>query len=404
MKTIIRYSRNVLMFFLISSLTILLSNCQRYGQDNFLPMVDEDSDRPEWAGGNTDANEHIKGNDESGTTRGGDYGDLYVLLRDADGVPIMTSIDVDLDNVIEDDEYFVQPIDAITGDVIELDQYGEIPLEANPIEVDFGRLNIVRSPQSVLDQAFEEAMKVIEAGDDFTLDFCGRLSIWNYDLVVTDSLVLTKTIDSPRENMAMYQYLMNFMYEETAENNNENRLAFLAQYQIDPLLLAASCFAAGSDKTGTVDIDEVVYINGFLDCCGLNPILNEYEYDFNHDNKYYYNFSAPREGDAQFQYGRGIYDDRYIQYLVWNNVYYPLDENGVSDGPVFSIREVFEMMTPADFGGIGDKPQFTYEWASFDHTRVQGFAIAVDDAVQVLDYVHGDSNIIFLPNYEEPTP
>ncbi|WP_167618976.1 hypothetical protein [Maribellus sediminis] len=400
MKTIIRYSRYVFIFLVSCCLTLLLSNCQRYGQDSVFPLVDEDSDRPEWAGGETDSNEHIKGNDESGTTRGGDYGDLYVLLRDDDGVPTMTSIDVNLDGLIQDDEYFVQPIDAITGEVIELDQYGEVPETATPIEVDFGRLNIVRSPQSVLDQAFEEAMKVIEAGDDFTLDFCGRLSIWNYDLVVTDSLVLTKTIDSPRENMAMYQYLMKYMYEET-EESTPNRMALLADYEIDPLLLAAGCFSAGSDKTGTVDIDEVVYINGFLDCCGLNPILNEHDYDFNNDENYYFNFSEPRLGDAQFQYNRGIYDDRYIQFLVWDNIYYPIKEDGTSDGPVFSIFDIFE--GNVDFKGIGSQPQFTYRWNQFSHERVQGFAIAVDDAVQVLDFVHGDSNILFLPNYE-PEP
>ncbi|WP_372648857.1 hypothetical protein, partial [Draconibacterium sp.] len=331
MKTIIRYTRYVFFLLLMSCLTILLSNCQK---GDFFTNVDDDSDRPEWAGGNTEANDHIKGNDESGTTRGGDYGDLYVLIRDDNGVPKMTSIDVDMDGEIEDDEYFVQPIDAITRTVIELDQYGEVPESANPIEVDFGRLNIVRSPQSVLDQAFEEAMKVIEAGDDFTLDFCGRLSIWNYDLVITDSLVLTKTIDSPRENMALYQYLMTYMYENTVENNYANRLAFLGAYEIDALLMAAGCFSAGSDKTGTVDIDEVVYINGFLDCCGLNPILNDHDYDFNHDNNYYFNFTEPRLGDAQFQYNRGIYKDRFIQYLVWNNVYYPVNEDGVSEGPV----------------------------------------------------------------------
>ncbi|WP_163325265.1 hypothetical protein [Draconibacterium mangrovi] len=394
MKTIIRTARYVFFLLLMSCLTILLSNCQK---GDVLPHVDDDSDRPEWAGGNTDDNTHIKGNDESGTTRGGDYGDLYVLLRDDNGVPTMTWRDLDADSEQDDDEFFVQPIDAL-GNEIELDQYGEVPEGAPVIEVDFGRLNIVRSPQSVLDQAFEEAMKVIDFGDDFTLDFCGRLSIWNYDLVVTDSLVLTKTIDSPRENMAIYQYLMKYMYENTVENNNANRLAFLDAYQIDALLLAAGCFSAGSDKTGTVDIDEVVYINGFLDCCGLNPIENDYDYDFNHENNYYFNFTEPRLGDAQFQYNRGIYEDRYIQFLVWDNVYYPLNEEGVSEGPVFSIYDIFEGMV--EFKGIGAQPQFTYRWNQFSHDKVQGFAIAIDDAVQVLDYVHGDSNIIFLPNYQ----
>ncbi|WP_372653389.1 hypothetical protein, partial [Draconibacterium sp.] len=182
------------------------------------------------------------------------------------------------------------------------------------------------------------------------------------------------------------------------ENNYANRLAFLDAYEIDALLMAAGCFSAGSDKTGTVDIDEVVYINGFLDCCGLNPILNDHDYDFNHDNNYYFNFTEPRLGDAQFHYNRGVYEDRYIQFLVWNNVYYPVNEDGVSEGPVFSIYDIFE--GNVDYKGIGAQPQFTYMWGSFAHDKVQGFVIAIDDAVQVLDYVHGDSNIIFLPNYQ----
>ncbi|MDX8339365.1 hypothetical protein SLH46_09245 [Draconibacterium sp. IB214405] len=393
MKTIFRYSRIVFLFFILCCMTILLSNCQK---EDFIALSDEDSDQPEWAGGDTDANDHIQANEESGTTRGGDYGDLYVLLRDANGVPSMTWRDLDEDGEQDDDEFFVQPIDA-DGNKIELDQFGEVPEGAPVIEVDFGRLNIVRSPQSVLDQAFEEAMKVINAGDDFTLDYCGRLSIWNYN--DNDVLVLTKTIDSPRENMAMYQYLMKYMYEETEENNNQNRMGFLGEtYHIDPLLLATGCFSAGSDKTGTVDIDEVVYINGFLDCTGLNPILNEHDYDFNNDENYYWNFTEPRLGDAQFQYKRDIYKDRYIQFLVWDNEYFPLDENGISQGPVFSIYEIFE--GEVDYKGIGDQPEFTYDWSLSDHTKVLGFAIAIDDAVQVLDFIHGDSNIIFLPNYQ----
>lgn len=392
MKIAMFYSRKGLAILLTLLIIGVFSQCQR--PDGVGPGLaeDTDSDAPEWAGGNTDDNDHINQNDDSGTTRGGDYGDLYVLLRDDNGVPEMTTVDVNQDGVIQDDEYFVQPIDE-DGNEIELDQYGEVPEGSPVIEVDFGRLNIVRSPQSVLDQALGEAIAAINSGNKYTLDFCGRLSIWSDDVFI-------KTIDSPRENMAMYQYLMNFMFEETAENNYNNQLAFLANYQIDALMLAAGCFAAGSDKTGTVDIDEVVYINGFLDCTGLNKILNEYEYDFNNDNKYYFNFTEPIEGEAQFQYNRSIFKDRYIQFLVWDNVYYPLNEEGVSEGPVYSIFDIFEGLV--EFKGIGDQPQFTYRWEENegDKIKVDGFAAAIDDAVQVLDFVHGDSNILFLPNYE----
>jgi len=165
-------------------------------------------------------------------------------------------------------------------------------------------------------------------------------------------------------------------------------LAFLgeAPYNFDPLIIAASCFAAGSDKTGTVDIDEVVYINGFVDCIGLNPILNEHDYDFSHEQNYYFNFSAPILGEAQFQYNRGVYEDRYLKIIT-------LKGNGTYTEEIMSVKEAME-----------DKGLFTFEWGLYDYLyNVEGFAAAVDDAVQVLDYVHGDSNIEFLPDYE-PTP
>lgn len=339
----------------------LFSQCYK-GPGGVLPDPDDGSDRPEWAGGNTDANDHIKGNDESGTTRGGDYGDLYQLLRDENGVPTMRQIG---------EEWYVQPVGA-DGATLELDAEGELVDPTQAIEVDFGRLNIVRSPQSVLDQALGEALKVINAGEAFSLDFCGRLTIWN---TVEGVLTVTKTIDSPRENMAMYQEIMN--------NAFNVKLQKLGESDIDPVMLAASCFAAGSDKTGTVDIDEVVYINGFMDCEGCDPILNEHEYDFNNNNKYYWNYGdcdCNVDGDQPFVYNRETtYNDRLIKILV-------LETDGTYSYETVSVLKAME-----------DRGLFMYRWNGDPLTHVDGFAAAVDDAVQVLEFVHGDSNIEFLP-------
>lgn len=340
----------------------------RKGKKSVTTSEDEDSDRPEWAGGNTDANIHSKGNDDSGVPRGVDYGDLYQLLRTDNGVPVMWQEPTTL-------EWYVQPVD-INGNPLDLNAEGELEDPSLATEVEFGRLNIVRSPQSVLDQALNEAMKVLAApGAQISLDFCGRLTSTYPDPVTSE--IIVKTIDSPRENMALYQYIMKHMFENTAENNYNNRLGFLGEppYNFDPLTIAASCFAAGSDKTGTVDIDEVVYINGFIECEGLNPILNE------HENKYYYNFSEPMLGNAQFQYSRGVYEDRYLRIVTLNG-------NGTYTEDIKSVKEAME-----------DAGLFTHVWGEVDETKVSGFALAVDDAVQVLDYVHGDSNIEFLPDY-----
>lgn len=368
----------------------LLTQCEKYGDRGGGGTPDDDSDRPEWAGGNTDDNIHSKGNDDSGTTRGGDYGDLYVLFRDLDnsGVPELVEID---------GEYYVQPLD-VDGYIVERysaentedeELWGELIDPTAVIEVDFGRLNIVRSPTSVLDQAYEEALKVLDPDNadlhpvTISLDFCGRLTshYFNEDL----GEYVDKTIDSPRENMAIYRTIMQGL-------DPDDMPSYLAG--LNPLSVAASCFAAGSDKTGTVDVDEMIYINGFMNCYGNSPIINEDELDFEGNPKQYYNFHAPL-----FEYNREeTYNNRYIQFNVWDGVYDPGNPDNI-----FSIWEVFEY-TGFDWKGIGDRPQFTYVWGGdLGNTSVEGFAMAVDDAVQVLDFVHGDSNIEFVPGYT-PTP
>lgn len=344
-----------------SEIDLEQSRQNQKGKKNVTTSEDEDSDKPDWAGGNTDDNIHSKGNDDSGIGRGGDYGDLYQLLRTDNGVPIMWQEPTTL-------EWYVQPVD-IDGNPLDLNAEGELDDPTLATEVEFGRLNIVRSPQSVLDQAFAESMKVLKApGAVISLDFCGRLTSTYPDPVSGE--IIVKTIDSPRENMALYQCIMKEMFT--------NRLGFLGDppYSFDPLTIAASCFAAGSDKTGTVNIDEVVYINGFIDCIGLNEILNE------HENKYYFNFGEPILGDAQFKYNRGAYADRYLKIVT-------LDGAG---GYTEEIKSVLDAMEEGEL--------FTYKWGLEEYlTKVDGFAAAVDDAVQVLDYVHGDSNIEFLPDY-----
>lgn len=404
----------------------LLPQCEK--NLNSGPPDDSDSDRPEWAGGNTDKNDHIRGNDDSGTTRGGDYGDLYVLLRDEDnGIPQLVEIN---------EEYYVIPLDEFEDpiprytDAVNLDVneegweveteneeiWGELFDPLAVLEVDFGRLNIVRSPVSVLDQAIAEALKVLNAeGAIISQDFCGRVVSTYPDLTTSDpDDFIAKTIDSPRENMAIFRTIM--------QDLTDSRLSFLdntgeGKDPLDPLMVAAACFAGGSDKTGFVDVDEVVYINGMMDCFGNNALTNDNELDFEGEPKQYYNFMDPIDltqpipsfpysyDPGPFTYDRtATFEHRYIQFLVWNNVYYPDDENGVSAGPVFSVLDIFE--GNVTYLGIGDAPEFTYRTGDpkLSDSGVQGFAKAVDDAVQVLDFVHGDSNIRFLPNYTPPQP
>ena len=342
----------------------LLTQCEK-GPGGGMPPPDSDSDQPTWAGGNTTENPHNKQGDGESQSSPGEYGDLYVILRDINGVPMMLDIAVVDEEGVPTGEiiWVVQPV-GVDGEPLELDAEGGLTPEslllAQP--VDFGRLDIVRSPQSVLDQAMGEALKVINAGEKFSLDFCGRITIWNVDTI-------TKTIDSPRESMALYQEIMNHGFID--------KLAKLNGTGIDPLMLAASCIAAGSDKTGTINIDEVVYIDGFIDCLGCDPILNEHEYDFDNNNKYYFNFGEC-DCHSEFQYNRDIYKDRTLKIIT-------LKADGTWSEEIVSVWQAME-----------DRGLFSNRWG-VTLTHVNGFATAADDAVQVLEFVHGNTNIEFLP-------
>jgi hypothetical protein len=84
-------------------------------------------------------------------------------------------------------------------------------------EVEFGRLNIARAPQAVLDSAFDEAVRSINAAKDIKIDASGRLMLTTeiYDEFLTNPdgtpvllETVEKAIDSPRENMALYLKLV----------------------------------------------------------------------------------------------------------------------------------------------------------------------------------------------------
>lgn len=329
----------------------LLTQCEKYDYPEKAGVSDENS-----VDGGTKAAKDNKGGrkNDSGTPRGGDYGDLYELLRLENGVPVLWQIG---------DEFYVQPV-GVDGLALDLDGEGELVDPLLAIGVEFGRLNIVRSPPSVLDNALKEALKVLAAPYAvISLDFCGRLTSTYPDPVSGATIV--KTIDSPRENMAIYRTIM--------QNSKDSRLAFLGA--LDPLKVAASCFAAGSDKTGTVNIDEVVYINGFMACIGLYP-------DEDDAGKEYFDFGNLDGLGMDFSYNRSVYADRYLKIITLNG-------DGTYTPTIESVLDAME-----------SRGLFTEEWPNVLYlTQVEGFTWAVDDAVQVLDYVHGDSNIEFLPDY-----
>ena len=123
------------------------------------------------------------------------YGDLYVILRNDDGVPEL------------DDYGCIQPI-AADGTVLALvtDPALDLLCELTPElaelvqAVDFGRLNLGRAPEGVIAHAFDEAVNTLNAAKQIRLDPAGRVMA-----LIDDEW---KTIDAPAENLALYIKMM----------------------------------------------------------------------------------------------------------------------------------------------------------------------------------------------------
>ncbi len=204
-----------------------------------------------------------------GGSQSSDLGDLYVLYRDANGVPILTAEGfvqplaapgVQLVSSVNGDiactppsptDSCVIPVDPTTGSVLPgYEQYVQ--------EVDFGRTSVVRSPPSVLDSALEEATTNLATCDCRSLDPSGRLVT---SIVNEDGTVTSGEIDSPVENLAMYRQFMLTGYLGTATSQIELPGG---PGQQSVLTMAARALGAAADKTGKVGVDMVVYLNRIL--------------------------------------------------------------------------------------------------------------------------------------------
>lgn len=221
--------------------------------------ADEDSDRPEWAGKGATK----PGGGKPTTDKGDLYGDLYVILRDENGEPILKEITTE-DGTI----YVPQPLDA-DGNLIPLDDEGHPIDESLTQEVELSRLNVARSPEKVTDRALDEAVAALNAAEDVTTDAAGRL------VVLIDGE--WKTIDSPIENMALYLDLLDDGSIEGLTNPVvTSKFATLVDGKMttDDLNSAAVLLAATADKFTTLTLDAVMYVNNLL---GVNdPANGEY--------------------------------------------------------------------------------------------------------------------------------
>jgi len=296
---------------------------------------DEDSDRPDWAGGGGKGD---TGKPEGAGTKKGDlYGDLWVILRDENGVPILT------------EEGFVQPIDE-NGDPIPLDEEGH-PVDEDAVqEVELGRMNVGRSPGKVTDRAYDEAMATLDSATNVFLDETGRLTV---TIENEDGTVTEKTIDSPIENLALYVTLMKEGYIPGLEDNdNLGDLDYLksgSDLTDEDLSMASKLLAASADKFGNLTVDQVAYFNNIV---GISDMMDPEDYQV-YDG---------------FDYDRSdTYGDRTV---TW----YEKD----ADGNIITHED--DPLMDAVFGGE--------DWDNGDIDGFVDYTQAADDALQVIEFIH----------------
>ncbi len=226
-----------------------------------IPAAEEDSDRPVWAG--------VKGGKSggggkpagAGSKKGDLYGDMVVLLRDPNGVPIL------VDGLVQVIAYVYDASGNLVPYVVDGKQMvipyvdGELATTINGVpvysaEVDLGRLSVGRAPTKVLDHSLTEALSKLTSGT-VTLDSTGRLAV--------DGV----TIDSPLENLALYDKYMT--------------TGSLPGVTLPAGFNPASLLAAASDKYGTISVDTVVYMNSIL---GINSGTTYYDFSTTNYDRY----------------------------------------------------------------------------------------------------------------------
>lgn len=305
------------------------------GMDKVLE-ADDDSDRPPWAGGDPEANPHSGGGegkpDSAGTMKGDEYGDLIVLERDPlTGAPLTNA----------DGEYLVCLDAACTDTVPTVD--GEVPEGVTPVEVDFGRAAVARSPDKVIDKALDDAItKLTAEGVVLSTDEAGRI-VYSIDGVVIG------TIDSPLENLALYIDLVEGLASDST-SATEAALGDLAT-----LNTAAALFAGVADKTGDISIDYIVYQNVITDVA---------------DQGDYYDFTSlnySREYPTDYSY--------FVSVDGADPVLMTLDIN--------AYLEATNGNLPSDGGAIL-------------------FAAAADDALEVIELIHTQIHYEILPGTVTP--
>lgn len=355
---------------------------------------DDDSDRPEWAGGNPDLNPHRPvgggqpedpGNQpadpgggkpgDSGKpvfVKGDEYGDLYVYVRDpVTGEPILTIENDDGDGncdvgetcyyevyVCEDEgctSTRIERLDLVWDDGSEK-WTAELPEGVTSLEVDFGRASSVRAPDRVTDHALDEVVAKLE--DAATYDADGNIIALNVTTDDAGRLVINDaTVDSPLENASIYIALL--QPDENALDPYVDKL--LETLNVTELDLAASALAGSADKTGEITNDFVIYQNMIVDTVNTQiTIVEDTEVPGDQTITFdYYDYSG-------IAYDRSTYD-----YEV--SYYYTPDGGATVLTSTVNLMDYLNLTSDVDPAALDG---------------ISLFSVQSDDSLQLIELIH----------------
>jgi hypothetical protein len=181
-----------------------------------------------------------------------DYGDQVILHRDDIGRPILDEFscqqplafpeNVGCEVVCDGDGPCLIPIDTATC---------SIPFEHATCakEADFGRTNVARADDDVLDFQLEDVLIKLAIADCASLDPAGRMVAGFY----SGDELKTSTIDSPLQNLSVYKHLV-----------RDGTIGVPLPQSATPQQMAARAFGVAMDKAGEVNRDLLVYLNEML--------------------------------------------------------------------------------------------------------------------------------------------
>jgi Ca2+-binding RTX toxin-like protein len=324
-------------------------------------------------------------NDGKGGGKGDLYGDLWVLTRDLDpsdgngnGEPVKDA----------NDQIVPVGYDAATGEIFPIhlvaDAEGDYEVPADKLgfvqEIELERANMIRSPDSVNEHALEEALGKIEAGKVLTTEASGRI------------LVDGVTIDSPRENLALYKLIMTAGgshdwtdAQANAAANLPSKIVTLLASGWDPTGLLAGVFS----KFVPVSMDAVITAHTMM---GMNEVADPGgmqqtgNYGFTDGIAETYNYDrVARYGDVWVKWYQDIDGDpsdleavqRTVLDAVWGR-----DGNGDGINDVGSGADWTDEYIALSADGL------SYETSSAVGAGINDWAQAVDDARAVILTIH----------------